>query len=244
MLQSRNETYLPLTSCTSNYPSVDGRTKGFEAPCDRNERTRHWPTNFSVKNADGSMKNYSIEIPAAPAPHQAPRQPVLRRKYPSKPLSWLLLGGPPPSTVPRAQPPPRSTIMTEPIPYYLVHLTGKIGDSTQPLYAAVLEDGRIVRPTESTAAPMKEMKPAHKSKAEKTKKGDNLTPVVNSEVRMIMERVAIVSPKGGSPDAAPSSPMRRRRSRRSYFDNPLALRYLRISRRYLIVSRSGRILLC
>ena len=39
--------------------------------------------------------------------------------------------------------------LSTPTPYYLVHLTGKVGDSTQPLYAAVLDDGRIVRPTET-----------------------------------------------------------------------------------------------
>ena len=59
--------------------------------------------------------------------------------------------------------------LNEPTSYYLVHLTGKVGDSTQPLYAAVLEDGRIVRPT-ATTAPMKEMKPAHKSKSTMAKK--------------------------------------------------------------------------
>ena len=35
---------------------------------------------------------------------------------------------------------------TSPIPYYLVQMNGKIGQTRQTLYAAVLEDGRIVRP--------------------------------------------------------------------------------------------------
>jgi hypothetical protein len=34
-----------------------------------------------------------------------------------------------------------------PVPYYLVRLTGQIGETRQTLYAAVLEDGRIIRPT-------------------------------------------------------------------------------------------------
>ena len=34
-----------------------------------------------------------------------------------------------------------------PVPYYLVRLTGQIGQTRQTLYAAVLEDGRIIRPT-------------------------------------------------------------------------------------------------
>ena len=34
-----------------------------------------------------------------------------------------------------------------PIPYYLVRMTGVIGNTRQTLYAAVLEDGRIIQPT-------------------------------------------------------------------------------------------------
>ena len=34
-----------------------------------------------------------------------------------------------------------------PVPYYLVQMNGKIGQTRQTFYAAVLEDGRIVRPT-------------------------------------------------------------------------------------------------
>jgi hypothetical protein len=33
-----------------------------------------------------------------------------------------------------------------PIPYYLFRMTGRVGQTPQTLYAAVLEDGRIVRP--------------------------------------------------------------------------------------------------
>ena len=35
---------------------------------------------------------------------------------------------------------------TSPVPYYLVKMNGKIGQSRETFYAAVLEDGRIVRP--------------------------------------------------------------------------------------------------
>ena len=38
-------------------------------------------------------------------------------------------------------------IQTSPVPYYLVQMNGKIGQTRQTFYAAVLEDGRIVRPT-------------------------------------------------------------------------------------------------
>jgi hypothetical protein len=33
------------------------------------------------------------------------------------------------------------------VPYYLVRMTGQIGGTRQTLYAAVLEDGRMIRPT-------------------------------------------------------------------------------------------------
>jgi hypothetical protein len=40
-----------------------------------------------------------------------------------------------------------------PIPYYLVRMTGQIGNTRQTLYAAVLEDGRIIRPTPISTPP-------------------------------------------------------------------------------------------
>jgi len=46
-----------------------------------------------------------------------------------------------------------------PNPHYLVHLTGDVGGSRQPLYAAVLPDGKIVRPV---AGPGQSERPATK----------------------------------------------------------------------------------
>jgi hypothetical protein len=40
----------------------------------------------------------------------------------------------------------------DPVPYYLVRMTGQIGNTRQTLYAAVLEDGRIIRPTPVSGA--------------------------------------------------------------------------------------------
>jgi hypothetical protein len=37
-------------------------------------------------------------------------------------------------------------LQNDPVHYYLVRLTGQIGETRQTLYAAVLEDGRIIRP--------------------------------------------------------------------------------------------------
>jgi hypothetical protein len=49
-------------------------------------------------------------------------------------------------------------LQNDPVPYYLVRLTGQIGQTRQILYAAVLEDGRIIRPT-----PMSGASPARRS---------------------------------------------------------------------------------
>jgi len=43
-------------------------------------------------------------------------------------------------------------LQSDPVPYYLVRLTGQVGETRQTLYAAVLEDGRIIRPTPMSGA--------------------------------------------------------------------------------------------
>jgi hypothetical protein len=121
------------------------------------------PTNFSVKGADGSVKNYSIEIPAA-VPPPAAGTTAGPTKISQQAAVLAALGWAPAFYGSSNTTATSVDFVTEPTSYYLVHLTGKIGDSTQPLYAAVLDDGRIVRPT-AELAPMKETKPAHKSKA-------------------------------------------------------------------------------
>jgi hypothetical protein len=118
-------------------------------------------TNFSV-NAGGSVKNYSLEIPAAPPAPAAGTEKISQQAAVLAALGWApAFYGSTNTTATSVD------FLGSPTSYYLVHLTGKVGDSTQPLYAAILDDGRIVRPIE-TQAPMKETKPAHKSK--KTKK--------------------------------------------------------------------------
>jgi len=126
------------------------------------------PTNYSVKGADGSVKNYSLEIPAAP-PAPAGAAAAAPEKISQQAAVLAALGWAPAFYGSTSTTATSVDFLSEPTSYYLVHLTGKVGDSTQPLYAAVLDDGRIVRPT-ATTAPMKEMKPAHKSKGAMTKK--------------------------------------------------------------------------
>ena len=122
-------------------------------------------TNFSVKGADGSVKNYSIEIPT-PLP-STPAVDASAGKISQQAAVLAALAWAPGFYGSSSTTAYSVDFLTAPTSYYLVHLGGKVGDSTQPLYAAVLEDGRIVRPMETTSAPMKPEKPAAKSKKSK-----------------------------------------------------------------------------
>jgi hypothetical protein len=132
------------------------------APAKKERAPAAGPTNFSVKGADGSTKNYSIEVPAAPPAVTGPATGKISQQA----AVLAALGWAPAFYGSTSTTATSVDFLSEPTPYYLVHLTGKVGDSTQTLYAAVLDDGRIVRPTAATA-PMKEVKPAHKSKKAK-----------------------------------------------------------------------------
>jgi hypothetical protein len=107
-------------------------------------------TNFSVKGADGSVKNYRIEVPASLPPATGTTSKISQQGAVLAALAWApsFYG----STGTAAT---SAEFKTTPTSYYLVSLTGKIGDSTQQLYAAVLEDGRIVRPIVTIGTPEK-----------------------------------------------------------------------------------------
>ena len=118
-------------------------------------------TKFSVKGADGSVKNYEIEVPAGVPPGGTGGR-ISQQEAVLAAVAWApgFYGSTGTAAI-------SADFKTTPTTYYLVNLTGKIGDSTQPLYAAVLEDGRIVRPSVTTGMPEK---PIAKSKRAKTKK--------------------------------------------------------------------------
>ena len=121
-------------------------------------RTEAAPTNFTVTGADGAVKSYSIEVPASVPPPAAPAQKISQQEAVLAALGWApaFYGSTGTAAI-------SVDYITSPIPYYLVHLTGKVGDSTQLFYAAVLEDGRIVRPVAETA-PAPAIRPAKRSK--------------------------------------------------------------------------------
>jgi hypothetical protein len=132
------------------------------APAKKESAPGTGSTNFSVKGADGSVKNYLLEIPAVPpAAAAATTEKISQQAAVLAALGWAPAFYGSTSTTAMSV-----DFLNSPTSYYLVHLTGKVGDSTQPLYAAVLEDGRIVRPT-ATTAPARETK--HKSKSTKAK---------------------------------------------------------------------------
>jgi hypothetical protein len=147
----------PLMAAQKTYKSHKPPKKSYAAMPEQGS------TNFSVKGADGSVKNYSIEIPSSipPAP-AASAGKISQQAAVLAALAWAPgFYGSSGTTAYSVD------YLTTPTSYYLVHLGGKIGDSTQPLYAAVLEDGRIVRPVETSSAPMKPEKPKYKSKKSK-----------------------------------------------------------------------------
>jgi hypothetical protein len=117
------------------------------------------PTSFSVTGADGSVKNYSIEVPPSPPP--PPAATTAPGKISPTEAVLAALGWAPGFYGTKVISATSVDQVPTPTPYYLVHLSGKVGDSVQPLYAAVLDDGRIVRPT-VTEAPPKRVKPARK----------------------------------------------------------------------------------
>jgi hypothetical protein len=156
-------TYLLLVALAITPPLLAAQKPHKRAAQPKKEATSATaPTTFSVTSADGSVKNYSIDVPASPpppsAPSAAPTEKINQTEAVLAALGWApgFYGSTGTAAASVDQIP-------TPTPYYLVHLTGKVGDSVQPLYAAVLDDGRIVRPT-VTEAPPKQMPPARKSR--------------------------------------------------------------------------------
>jgi hypothetical protein len=136
--------------------------KAHAAPKKTEAPTSTGATNFSVKQADGSVKKYQLAVPANLPPASGPTSKISQQGAVLAALAWAptFYG----STGTGAN---SAEFRTVPSPHYVVSLTGKVGDSVQPLYAAVLEDGRIVRPTVTTGTPEKH---AAKPKAARAKK--------------------------------------------------------------------------
>jgi len=134
---------------------------------------------FSVRLPNGADQHYQLVVPAdiAPAKGGTWATPYLAHSKVSPRMASVLAvawagglskkekGGPPNSLVNVGGNTPGGfyyasyvrpdsvELRNEPLPYYLVRMTGQVGNSRQTLYAAVLEDGRIIQPTPISAPP-------------------------------------------------------------------------------------------
>jgi hypothetical protein len=124
---------------------------------------------FKVSGAGGAVKSYHLEVPQAAGKPQDLGFKVSEQAAALAAINWASgfygASSLTANTVEWKTTHQNGTPL--PFPYYLVNLTGKVGDASQPLYAVVLENGELVRPVETTStaeAPMKSKHPK-KSKA-------------------------------------------------------------------------------
>ena len=117
--------------------------------------------NFSVKDANGSARNYHLEVPATGGKPEDLNFKMSNAVAALAALYWAPGFYGATNVAVNSVEHKTSSIQ---FPYYLVNMTGTVGGSAQPLYAVVLENGELVRPVEvSTSA----ASPAAKSKAPK-----------------------------------------------------------------------------
>jgi hypothetical protein len=115
--------------------------------------------NFSVKDANGSTRNYHLEVPATGGKPEDLNFKMSNAVAALAALYWAPGFYGATNVAVNSVEHKTSSIQ---FPYYLVNMTGTVGGSAQPLYAVVLENGELVRPVEvSTSA----ASPAAKSKA-------------------------------------------------------------------------------
>ena len=114
---------------------------------------------FSVRQENGVDQYYRLEVPPNLPPAKPDTGKVSQNEVPIIAVGWAgglettggltNLGASKPGGFYNASYIKVDSVQlqTSPVPYYLVQMNGKIGQTRQTFYAAVLEDGRIVRPT-------------------------------------------------------------------------------------------------
>jgi len=125
--------------------------------------------NFSVTGSGGVVKNYRLEVPdTAGKPQNLPFK-VSEQAAALAAVNWAIsfygASNVAANSVEWKTAHRNGTPL--PYPYYLVNMTGKVGDASQPLYAVVLENAELVRPVELASAPPKPEKTTMKSKKSK-----------------------------------------------------------------------------
>src|SRR5580700_10002573 len=114
---------------------------------------------FNVRQENGVDQYYRIEVPPNLPPVKSGTDKISQNEAPILAVGWAAglettggltnLGASKPGGFYNASYVKVDSVQyqTGPVPYYLVQMNGKIGQTRQTFYAAVLEDGRIVRPT-------------------------------------------------------------------------------------------------
>jgi hypothetical protein len=113
---------------------------------------------FNVRLDNGVDQYYRLEVPPNLPPAKAGTAKISQNEVPVIAVGWAAglqttggltnLGADKPGGFYNASYVKVDSVQyqTGPVPYYLVQMNGKIGQTRQTFYAAVLEDGRIVRP--------------------------------------------------------------------------------------------------
>jgi hypothetical protein len=114
---------------------------------------------FNVRQENGVDQYYRLEIPPNLPPAKSGADKISQNAVPVVAVGWAAglnttggltdVGASKPGGFYNASYVKVDSVQYEtgPVPYYLVQMNGKIGQTRQTFYAAVLEDGRIVRPT-------------------------------------------------------------------------------------------------
>jgi hypothetical protein len=113
---------------------------------------------FNVRQENGVDQYYRLEVPSNLPPAKPDTGKISQKEVPIIAVGWAAglettggltaLGAGKPGGFYNASYVKVDSVQyqTGPVPYYLVQMNGKIGQTRQTFYAAVLEDGRIVRP--------------------------------------------------------------------------------------------------
>jgi N-acetylmuramoyl-L-alanine amidase len=114
---------------------------------------------FNVRQANGVDQYYRLEVPPNLPPAKPDTGKISQNEVPIVAVGWAAglettggltnLGADKPGGFYNASYVKVDSVQyqTGSLPYYLVQMNGKIGQTRQTFYAAVLEDGRVVRPT-------------------------------------------------------------------------------------------------
>jgi len=113
---------------------------------------------FNVRLDNGVDQYYRLEVPPNLPPAKADTAKISQNEVPIIAVGWAAglettggltnLGADKPGGFYNASYVKVDAVQYQmgPVPYYLVQMNGKVGQSRQTFYAAILEDGRIVRP--------------------------------------------------------------------------------------------------